>query len=201
MTGLRLMNELMDPGTRERVIAEHASNGNGVKVTTTVKLAEKPEVRHSPKVRTDLPIPAVASLERKVRLVPDLREVWSYINPYMLYGRHMGYRGNFEKDLTAREAKAVELFNEMEEVKNEAAPFMKVRAVWQFFEAESDGDALQLFTPGGKEPLHTWRFKRQKSGDQLCLGDYVLPPQGGQRDRGRRSARARGESQARRLLL
>jgi len=182
MTGLRLMNELMDPAARERVIAEHAANGNGVKVTTTVKLAEKPAVKHSPKVRTDLPIPAVASLDRKVRLVPDLREVWSYINPYMLYGRHMGYRGNFEKDLAAREAKAVELFNGMEEVKNEAATFMKVRAVWQFFETQSDGDALHLLAPGGKEPLHTWKFKRQKFGDQLCLSDYILAPKDGQRD-------------------
>ena len=182
MTGLRLMNELMDPATRERVIAEHASNGNGVKVTTTVKLAEKPAVKHSSKVRTDLPIPAVASLDRKVRLVPDLRELWSYINPFMLYGRHMGYRGNFEKDLAARKAKAVELCNEMEEVKNDAAKFMKVRAVWQFFEAESDGDAIHLFAPGSTEPLHTWYFQRQKTGDQLCLSDYVLAPRDGKRD-------------------
>lgn len=181
MTGLRLMNELMDPATRERVIAEHAS-GNGVTVTTTVKLAEKPAVKHSPKVRTDLPIPSVGSLDRKVRLVPDLREVWSYINPFMLYGRHMGYSGNFEKDLAAREAKAVELFNGMEEVRDEAATFMKVRAVWQFFEAESDGNAIHLFAPGSKEPLHTWYFQRQKTGDQLCLSDYLLAPRDGRRD-------------------
>jgi 5-methyltetrahydrofolate--homocysteine methyltransferase len=182
MTGLRLMNELMDPNTRERVIAEHVANGNGVKVSTTVKLAEKPAVKHSPKVRTDLSIPSVASLDRKVRLVPDLREVWSYVNPYMLYGRHMGYRGDFEKHLVAREAKAVELFNEMEDVKNEAATFMKVRAVWQFFEAEPDGDTIHLFASGGKEPVQTWKFKRQKFGDQLCLSDYVLAPQDGKRD-------------------
>ncbi len=182
MTGLRLMNELMDPVARARVLAQHASSGNGVSVTTTVKVVEKPAVKHSPKVRTDLPIPAVASLDRKVRLVPDLREVWSYINPFMLYGRHMGYRGDFEKHLAAREAKAVELFNEMEEVKNEAANFMKVRAVWQFFETEPDGDALHLFAPGGKDPLHTWQFKRQKTGDQLCLSDYVLAAKDGKRD-------------------
>jgi 5-methyltetrahydrofolate--homocysteine methyltransferase len=182
MTGLRLMNELMDPAARERVLAQHASSGNGVKVTTTVKLVEKPAVAHSPKVREDLPIPAVASLERKVRLVPDLRELWSYINPYMLYGRHMGYRGDFEKHLAAREAKAVELFNEMEEVKNEAATFMKVRAVWQFFEAEPDGDAIKLFEPGAAEPVHTFRFKRQRAGDFLCLADYILAPKDGKRD-------------------
>ena len=59
----------------------------------------------------------------------------------MLYGRHMGYKGDFEKQLAAREPKAVELFEAMEEVKEEAAKFMKVRAVWQFFEAEADGRA------------------------------------------------------------
>jgi 5-methyltetrahydrofolate--homocysteine methyltransferase len=182
MTGLRLMNELMDPATRARVVSEHVSSGNCVSVTTSVKVVEKPAVTHSPKVRRDLPIPGVATLERKVRLVPDLRELWSYINPYMLYGRHMGYRGDFEKHLAAREAKAVELFNEMEEVKNEAAGFMKVRAVWQFFEAEPEGDALHVFAPGGKEPLQTWNFKRQKAGDQLCLSDYVLDPKDGKRD-------------------
>jgi 5-methyltetrahydrofolate--homocysteine methyltransferase len=182
MTGLRLMNELMDPAAREKVLSQHAASGNGVSVTTTVKVLEKPAVARSSKVRGDLPIQPVASLDRKVRIVPDLREVWSYINPFMLFGRHMGYRGNFEKDLTAREGKAVELFNEMEEVKNEAAGFMKVRAVWQFFETEPDAEALHLFAPGGKEPLHTWRFKRQKTGDQLCLSDYVLAPKDGKRD-------------------
>jgi 5-methyltetrahydrofolate--homocysteine methyltransferase len=182
MTGLRLMNELMDPATRARVVSEHVSSGNGVSVTTSVKVVEKPAVAHSPKVRRGLPIPEVATLERKVRLVPDLRELWSYINPYMLYGRHMGYRGDFEKHLAAREAKAVELFNEMEEVKNEAAGFMKVRALWQFFEAETEGDALHVFAPGGKEPVQTWKFKRQKVGDQLCLSDYVLDPKDGKRD-------------------
>ena len=182
MTGLRLMNELMDPSTRARVLSEHAISGNGVKVATSVKFAEKPLVKRSPKVRTDLPIPAVGYLDRKVRLVPDLREVWSYVNPFMLYGRHMGYRGDFERNLAAREAKAVELFNEMEEVKNVAATFMKVRAVWQFFEAESAGESLHLFAPGADNPLHTWTFKRQKTGDQLCLGDYVLPANNGRRD-------------------
>jgi 5-methyltetrahydrofolate--homocysteine methyltransferase len=182
MTGLRLMNELMDPATRAKVISEHLASGNGVNVATTVKLTEKPVVKKSPGVRTDLPIPQVGYVDRKVRLVPDLREIWSYINPFMLYGRHMGYRGDFEKHLAAREAKAVELFNEMEEVKNEAATFMKVRAVWQFFEAESSGEDLHLFSAGGKEPLLTWKFKRQRSGAQLCLSDYVLAPKNGQRD-------------------
>jgi 5-methyltetrahydrofolate--homocysteine methyltransferase len=182
MTGLRLMNELMDPATRETVLREHEVPGEGVSVSTTVRVKELPKVTRSPKVRVDLPIPTAPYLERKVRLVPDLREVWSYINPYMLYGRHMGFRGDFEKQLAARDPKALELFKGMEEVKAEAAKFMKVRAVWQFFEAGADGDAIHVFAPGGEKPLHTWNFKRQRAGDQLCLSDYVLPVQDGKRD-------------------
>src|SRR5882762_6553862 len=173
MTGLRLMNELMDPATRETVVREHTATGEGVTVTTTMKVADLTPVTRSPKVRADLPIEPVGHLDRKVRLVPDLREVWSYINPFMLFGRHLGFRGDFEKQLAARDAKAVELFESMEEVKAEAAKWMKVKAVWQFFEAEAQGEALRVFAPGEKQPLHTWGFKRQKTGDRLCLSDYV----------------------------
>jgi 5-methyltetrahydrofolate--homocysteine methyltransferase len=182
MTGLRLMNQLMDPATREALVREHTASGNGFEVTTTVSVKPIPKISRSPRVRVDLPIPAVQSLERKVRLVPDLREIWSYINPYMLYGRHLGFRGDFEKRLAERDSKAVELFESMEEVRKEAAAFMKIRAVWQFFEAEAQGETLQLFAAGAKEPLHTFRFGRQRQGDFLCLSDYVLPPRNGRRD-------------------
>jgi 5-methyltetrahydrofolate--homocysteine methyltransferase len=182
MTGLRLMNELMDPATREKVLHEHGASGNGHVVTTTVRVAEIATPKRSPKVRADLPIAKVAYLDRKVRLVPDLNEIWSYVNPYMLFGRHLGYRGDFEKRFAEREPKAVELYQSVEDVKREAAEFMKVRAVWQFFEAEADGDATHLFAPGAKEPLHTFKFPRQRTVDFLCLSDYVLPPRNGQRD-------------------
>src|SRR5207244_13483177 len=124
-----------------------------------------PKVTRSPRVRTDLPIPRVASVERKVRLVPDLRDIWSYINPFMLYGRHMGFRGDFEKRLAERDSKAVELFENMEEVKREAAEFMKIRAVWQFFETEAEGELLHMVVGGTQEEGRTWRFVRKRQGD------------------------------------
>ena len=182
MTGLRLMNELMNPATREKVLHEHTASGNGYAVTTTVKVAEPPKVSRSPKVRADLPIPKAPSLDRRIRLVPDLNEIWSYVNPYMIFCRHLGYRGDFEKRLAEREPKAVELFESVEDVKREAAEFMKIRAVWQFFEAQAQGDAVHLFAPGNTNPVHTFRFPRQRAGDFLCLSDYVLAPRDGQRD-------------------
>ncbi len=59
---------------------------------------------------------------------------------------------------------------------------MKVKAVWQFFEAERDGNAIHLFAPGGASPIHTFRFGRQRREDGLCLSDYILDPEDGRRD-------------------
>jgi 5-methyltetrahydrofolate--homocysteine methyltransferase len=100
----------------------------------------------------------------------------------MLYGRHLGYKGRFEQDLAARDPKALELFNMVEELKDFAKDFMQAKVVWQFFEAERDGNAIQLFAPGAKDPLHIFRFGRQPKENGLCLSDYILPAKYGARD-------------------
>jgi 5-methyltetrahydrofolate--homocysteine methyltransferase len=182
MTGLDLMNRLMDPTARDAIMRDH---------TYIEALAPAPAVELTPapasgarshKVRPDIPIPAAPNLDRKVRDVPHLAEIWSYINPHMLYGKHLGYKGNFEKSLAEHEPKALDLFHKLEEVKHEAAQFMRVKAVWQFFEAERDGNAIHLFAPGASAPLHTFRFGRQRRDEGLCLSDYILDPEDGKRD-------------------
>jgi 5-methyltetrahydrofolate--homocysteine methyltransferase len=67
-------------------------------------------------------------------------------------------------------------------VKIEAARFMKVKAVWQFFEAERDGNSVHLFASGESSPLHTFRFGRQAREDGLSLSDYILDADEGRRD-------------------
>ena len=181
MTGLRLMNEIMDPATREATLRQHTFDPDrDVEVPVIAPVINTSTVRSS-KVRLDIRIPVAPSLERKVRTVPQLSEVWSYINPFMLFGRHMGFKGNFEKMLADRDEKALSLFHNMEQVKLEAATFMKVRAVWQFFEAEREENAIHLFEPGAATPVHTFRFGRQPKEDGFCLSDYVLPPADGLR--------------------
>ncbi len=183
MTGLRVLNELMDPASRDAVIAAHTHHTAPEEAERSTEVpAVAPADRRSSKVRADIPIPPAPYLDRKVRDVTHLAEVWSYINPYMLYGKHLGFKGNFEKRLAGRDEKALALFHEMERVKEEAARFMKIRAVWQFFEAEREGQAIHLFAPGASSPIHTFRFGRQPRADGLCLSDYVLDPVDGRRD-------------------
>jgi 5-methyltetrahydrofolate--homocysteine methyltransferase len=182
MTGLRLMNELSDPVRRDNVLQQHTHVGVAVLEETAPEPLVAAGEERSPHIRIDLPIPPVAYVERKVRSVPDLNEVWSYINPFMLFGRHLGFRGNFEKALAEHDARAIELQQNMEEVKQQAAEFMKIGAVWQFFEAERRANSIALFAPGEAAPAHTFYFQRQRLGDKLCLSDYVLPPANGARD-------------------
>jgi 5-methyltetrahydrofolate--homocysteine methyltransferase len=118
----------------------------------------------------------------------------------LFYVRHLGFKGNFERALAARDPKALELFNLVEDVKAEAAKFMKVKAVWQFFEAEAEGNSIKLFNCSGglrppnestagdahraplqnDQPVHVFHFHRQRKPDGLCLADYVMPPSVGQ---------------------
>jgi 5-methyltetrahydrofolate--homocysteine methyltransferase len=183
MTGLAVLNRIMNPAERENVLAEWRATEVLAAVAEAAPEAVAPTgSRRSPKVRTDIPIPAAPYLDRRVRAVPHLAEVWSYINPFMLYGKNLGYKGNFEKELAAHEPKALDLFHKVEEVKQEAARFMKVRVVWQFFEAERDGNAIHLFEPAAASPIHTFQFGRQRKDDGLCLSDYIVDAEEGRRD-------------------
>jgi 5-methyltetrahydrofolate--homocysteine methyltransferase len=182
MTGLRLLNEIMDPTTREQTLSKYVFTESKPGPDGGGASAFIASTSRSSKVHTDIEIPEVPYLDRRVRSVPQLAEIWSYINPFMLYGRHLGYKGNFEKRLLEREDKALELYHQVEEVKSEVASFMKIRAVWQFFEAERDGNSIHLFEPGASSPLHSFHFGRQPRTDGLCLSDYVLDPKDGRRD-------------------
>ena len=183
MTGLRLMNEMMDGATREETLHSHTYIEEPVLEPAWIEPVIAPGQERSSKVRAAIPIPPAPYLDRRLRDVPNLPEVWSYINPYMLFGRHLGFKGNFEKLLLERDPKALKLFYEVEAVKVDVAKFLKVKALWQFFEAERDGNDINLFLPGGSSPIHTFHFGRQPRQDGLCLSDYILDPdESGRRD-------------------
>ena len=112
MTGLRLMNQMMDPAEREAVLAAHRNLTAG-RVSRSRWWKQMPlpvSEERSAKVRVDIP----DSCPRRIWIgncatCRSWRRLWSYINPFMLYGRHLGYKGNFEKDLAQGNAKALEL--------------------------------------------------------------------------------------------
>jgi 5-methyltetrahydrofolate--homocysteine methyltransferase len=126
---------------------------------------------------------AVPYRERRVvARVPHLREVWSYINPQMLYGKHLGLGGSFARKVADRDPKALALQELIRELQAEAEGWMRVGAVWRFFDATSDGNVLELEPSGATGPGVRFELPRQPVDDGLCLADYVLPERAGGRD-------------------
>ena len=182
MTGLELMNRVMTPEQRPRLRSEFAAGEPSPPPPAAAPPSPAVPARRSAKIRADLPIPAAPYLDRRLRPLDHLDELWNYINPHMLYRHHLGFKGNFEQALAERDRKALELEAQVEDLKRQAREFLRPRAVWQFFEAEADGNTLHLFAPGQRRPLHSFQFERQPRSEGLCLADYILPAAGGRRD-------------------
>jgi 5-methyltetrahydrofolate--homocysteine methyltransferase len=114
-------------------------------------------------------------------------DVWDFINPNMLYGRHLGLRGNPSLLFRRGDPKAEALRELVDELMAESRPGgsepMTVSAVWQFFRAESDGNTVRLYDAlRPKQVLTEFGFRRQPHGEGLCLADYVAPANGEPRD-------------------
>jgi len=181
MAGLELMNRIVDPAERGRLVAAPTFTPPQPALHTDVSARPLSTARSS-KVRTAIPLPTLPYLDRQRRQVTAIAEVWSYINLQMLCGRHLGYKGDFKKNLAAREPTALDLFERIEDLKDDAAQFMTVKAVWQFFAADRDGNAIQLFRRGETMPIHRFEFGRQSDANGLCLSDYILDARDGTRD-------------------
>jgi 5-methyltetrahydrofolate--homocysteine methyltransferase len=100
----------------------------------------------------------------------------------MLYGKHLGLRGSFARLLEEGDVKAEKLDAVVESLKNEVEAWMRVRAMWRFYEAVPDGDAIALFEPGTAKVVHTFEFGRQAKPGGLSLSDFVVKPSGGIHD-------------------
>ena len=179
MDGLSLVNRLMDP----KQCAELVKQSQPAPISKVPRKVTATAMSHpSSRVRRDLsPTPAPYQ-ERIVRDVPQLAEIWSYLNPQMLYVKHLGFRGNFERMLSERDPKALELQAIVRQIQVAATSFMKVRAVWKFFDVNTKGNTVEFYEPKGGALLHSFSFPRQQRENGLCLADYVLPAVGGIRD-------------------
>jgi len=179
MNGLDLMNKVLDSEKRAQLAAE--LTGQEPLIGAAPARPAKPEgdrAIRSSRISIEVPIPPVEDLSRHVLEISDLDEVWSYINPQMLYGRHLGFKGRFQQMLAGGDRKAADLEERVERIKDECRRgAMHARAVWQFFEVESDGDRIHVFAGRGSDkPAETFEFPRQAKPDGLALSDLVLPP-------------------------
>jgi 5-methyltetrahydrofolate--homocysteine methyltransferase len=145
-------------------------------------------------------VPSAPDQERHVLKNTPIEQIWKYINPLMLYGRHLGIKGGtvrlLEKSATDAKArrevaesdpKSLRIWEAVEEVKEtyKGKPEMAPSAVYRFFPASARGNAVRVFDVhvNGKTAvteLARFEFPRQRKADGFCLSDYVAAmPEGG----------------------
>jgi len=185
MSGLEIANHLMDPVKREALAIELDAHTRRL-----LAIAAKPaDGRPQPAPRSrpllyEGPIPEPPDLRLHVVTDYNLDEVFDYINPVMLYTRHLGFR-NFEQALQAGDSKAIELREVVNSVEDEmlARSDITARAGYRFFRVNSDGDrTVVAYSADGKHELERFVFGRQSDQPGLSLADYVLPAQLGRAD-------------------
>ena len=178
MTGLDLANRIRSPQDREKLTADLDAQTALLSEQDTARASTPPDSGRERATITPVPAPPIPPDLREHTLPDfDLDEVFSYINPTMLYVRHLGYRGRFLDDLENGVDRAVELHDRVRRIQREMASRDDIRAsaVYRFFRAAREGDDVVILSPDGGETLERLQFGRQAAGEGLSLADYVRP--------------------------
>jgi 5-methyltetrahydrofolate--homocysteine methyltransferase len=181
MHGLDISNQLVDDKSKAAFLKKNAeiqqsllprppAAGEAAPRETTLNGARKLTYNHL--------IPTPPDLKLHVLEQFDVEKIFTYINPVMLFGKHLGLKGDLTRRLSEKDPKAVELSAQIAELQNEALAkkLIQPRAVFRFYAAKAEGDSLRLFeSPDDAKPAQTFTFPRQAGADHLCLADFCLP--------------------------
>ena len=187
MSGLELAKRIVHPTERGVLEGELAVRRAALKAEAAARPAPvaAPAATRSREVRTLESVPVPPDFERHVLPTTPLDDIWRFVNPVMLYGRHLGVKGSVARALgTPHEAalrdteegrKALEVKGVLDGLKGLLREKLHPRAVFQFFRAGSDGNSLLLFTKEGTAEATRFTFPRQAREGGVCLSDFASP--------------------------
>ena len=188
MSGLALANTLQDADERQTLAAALETETDQMLQAAQERAAADPATAPAAvapaQIRHDFPVPNPPDLRLHTLKDYDLAEIFPYINPQMLYVRHLGYQGRFAEALEREESAALELRASVRRVEDVmlARPDLQANAVFKFFPCRSDGQTLLIYGPDGQTVLEKFYFGRQSQRDGLCLADYARPLDSAQPD-------------------
>ena len=181
MSGLALANTLQDADERQTLAAALESETDQMLQAAQEREAAAPAAAPPAvapaQIGHDFPVPHPPDLRLHILKDYDLAAIFPYINPQMLYVRHLGYQGRFAEALAREERDAVELREQVRRVEDEmlARSDIQANAVFKFFPCRSDRQTLLIYGPDGRTILEKFYFGRQSQREGLCLADYARP--------------------------
>jgi 5-methyltetrahydrofolate--homocysteine methyltransferase len=195
MSGLELAKQIVDPAAFKKLKVDLAERRERLRAEAAAAKAAAPAVASTPagnrtrsaKVDVLAQVPKAPDFERHVITNTPLDQIWRFVNPVMLYGRHFGVKGSVARVLgTPDEArlkdtedgrKGLELKEKLDALKAELrdGALMKPRAVFRFFKARSDGNTIHLFDGKTGDAVVSFELPRQEKESLVCLADFVHP--------------------------
>ena len=178
MTGLALANTIQEADERAHLAAQLEAETERMLDDDVRRAADNGGEDVPPaQVRHDFPIPNPPDLRLHVLSDYNMEDIFGYINPQMLYVRHLGYKGRYAEDLAAGEQAAIDLRDSVRRVEDLvlARSDISANAVFKFFPCRAEGQWLLVYSPDGSRVLERFYFGRQSQREGLCLSDYVLP--------------------------
>jgi 5-methyltetrahydrofolate--homocysteine methyltransferase len=129
--------------------------------------------------REPLPVaelPKPPDLKRHALHDLPMDEIFGYVNPQMLFGKHLGVRGSVRRLLEAGDEKVAELKRRVEALQDAAVTrkWLKLAGVYRFFRAYGRGDTVVILDPDGRERA-ALPFMRQGKPPHACAADWVHP--------------------------
>ncbi|MGE3166477.1 MAG: methionine synthase [Planctomycetota bacterium] len=185
MNGLDIANQLLNPETTssfvDTVRRDHERLRRGGSSKTSKAVAAHTVPSRSPEIHILDEVPATPDTHRHIEVGIDLKAVFDYINPQMLYCKHLGLRGNYWKRREEGDPKALELEGLMLALLEEcrAKKLLHARALWQFFPVSVDAQDVVFHDPATGKPLETIRFPRQQTPPFQSITDLVKPGEPG----------------------
>ncbi len=178
MNGLDLINQLVDEDKRDAFITTYRET---FKPGVEQKKAPKKDV---PVILKDKQLSYTYSMDSitvddysPITMTATLETLWPYINRQMLYGHHLGLKGNMKKLFETQDAKAMKLDKQIQAVKSNIIEQNRCqpKGMYQFFKVRRDNNSMVILDKTETQELQRFTFPRQPAGYQYCLTDFIHP--------------------------
>lgn len=173
MNGLELANKIQTPGNIAEMKKVWVPEDSASKPTSSAADVKQERVT----IDWNLPLKPAPDFIEHFEANASLTDIWDFVNPKMLFNKHLGFKGHFEKLLSEGDEKAIKLFEQVNAVKEEILDknYFTPQSIYRFFKAYGEGDDLIIIDGTNDKELERFHFPRMSRNAQLCLSDFVKP--------------------------
>ncbi|MCP5468140.1 MAG: methionine synthase [Deltaproteobacteria bacterium] len=190
MNGLELAKQIRNASAFEKLKAQvEAKKSENAEESTKSSQKSLASEERSSQIDVLSSIPKAPDYARHLIKNTSIDEIFNYINPLMLLGRHLGVKGKWVKQLDSAEKrkqmmqdpegkKSLEIWQNLEELKEQCRKekLLQPQAVYQFFKVSSQGNEICIYENEDAQKItEHLKLPRQVKKDGLCLADYVQP--------------------------